>query len=80
MPKQSLVLIAFRSDIDHIKQRMEAILAAGSSMSADTQAVVHAKAVDELVANDLDRLASIVGWEGVRSLNVGDVVAETDVR
>jgi hypothetical protein len=79
MTEHHLVLVALRSDDKHAKRRLDTILAAAASYDdpADTESFVTAKPVSELVASDLDRLAAIIGWDGVRGLNLGvDVVSE----
>lgn len=75
-----LLLVAVRTDQHNIKRRMEMILAGADPSQPGSNAEVFAKPVDELVAQDLDRLAAIIGWPAVRRLNVGDVVSPPVVR
>ena len=78
MPEHALVLVALRTEDEHAKRRLDTILAAAASYEnpPDTSPCVFACPVGELVAEDLDRLAGFIGWDGVRGLNLGvDVVA-----
>jgi hypothetical protein len=79
MAQHHLVVVALRTDDEHAQRRLSTILAAASSYEVppDTEATVVARPVGELVASDLDRLASIIGWDCVHRLNLDvDVVAE----
>lgn len=69
----SLLIVAIKTDQPDIARRMTTILAAAQPVEGDTQPVAWAKAVDDLVAADLDALAALVGWEAVSRLRVGDV-------
>ena len=78
MPELGLLLVAIRVDHpDDIQRRMNAVLALASTYDRppNTTPVAWCKSQSELVASDLDHLAALVGWEAVRDLNVGDVVA-----
>jgi hypothetical protein len=77
--EHALVIVALRTDDEHIKRRLDTILACAASYEnpPDTSPCVFAMPVGELVASDLDRLAEFIGWDGVRGLNLGaDVVSE----
>jgi hypothetical protein len=77
--KRALLIVAVRTDHPpEIQRRIETILAATATYAEppETTAAVWAKSIDELTANDLDRLAGFIGWDRVRDLNVGDVVVE----
>lgn len=75
----SLLIVAIKTDQLDIQRRMSLILAAAEPQHRppDTQPCVFAKAVDELVADDFDRLAHFIGEANVRRLNIGDVVKES---
>lgn len=75
----TLLLVAIRTNDENIKRRMELVLAVADTFEADTCPSVYAKPVSDLVADDADHLAHFIGWDGLRGLNIGDVVAEPDV-
>lgn len=78
MADRALLIVAVRTDHPpEIKRRIETILAATATYEQppDTMAAVFAKSVGELTASDLHRVAAIFGWDRVRDLNLGDVVA-----
>lgn len=76
---KALIVVAIRADHREVHRRLQTILAVAGTYDKppDTEACVFAREVSELVATDLDHLAYFMGWEGVRRLNVGDVVAES---
>lgn len=67
-----LLIVAMKTDQPNIERRLRTILAASEPINLDTEPVAWAKPVDELVAADLDALASLVGWDAVSRLRVGD--------
>jgi hypothetical protein len=75
-----LVLVALRTDDKHVQRRLETILSIAASYDEppDTTPSVWAKPVGELVANDVDRLASFIGWSQVDDLNLGVGVVSGD--
>lgn len=70
-----LLVVAVKTDQPNVARRLRAILAGAEPVEPDTEPVAWARNVDELVAADLDALASLVGWDAVARLRVGDVVA-----
>jgi hypothetical protein len=77
MKRHALVLVALRTDDEHIQRRLNAVLgvAATYDQPPNTEPHVYAKPVDDLVPADLDGLAAFIGWDGVRRLNLGADVA-----
>jgi len=71
----ALLLVAVKTDQPNIERRLRTILAASEPVEPDTEPVAWAKPINELVAADLDALASLVGWDAVSRLRVGDVAA-----
>jgi hypothetical protein len=71
----ALLVVALKTDQPNIERRLRTILAAAEATQPDSETVVWARPVDELVAVDLDALAAIVGWDAVSRLRVGDVAA-----
>lgn len=74
-----LLLVAIKTDQPNVKRRIETILAAAQPIQdpPNTEAQVWTREVEDgLVAADLDGLARYFGWNGIRRLNVGDVVVQ----
>lgn len=69
----ALLIVALKTDQPNIERRLRTILAATEPLEPDTEPVAWAKALDELVASDLDALAALVGWQAVERLRVGAV-------
>lgn len=76
-----LLLVAVRTDSEQVQRRIETILAVASTYETppNTTASVYARPVTELTATDADHLAYFIGREGLRGLNVGDVVAGSGI-
>ena len=70
-----LLVVALKTDQPNIERRLKTILAAAEPIAVDTEPVAWANDVNDLVAADLDALASLVGWDAVSRLRVGDVAA-----
>jgi hypothetical protein len=70
---ESLLVVALKTDQPNIRRRLETILAASEPVEPDTEPVAWAKSLDDLVASDLDALATLVGWRAVERLRVGAV-------
>lgn len=77
MSEKVLLLVAVRADAEEVRRRVELVLAVAATYDQppETTASIWAKPVSELVAADFDRLAGFIGPDGVRDLNVGDVVS-----
>jgi hypothetical protein len=70
-----LLVVALKTDQPNIERRLKTILAGAEPINVDTEPVAWANDVNDLVAADLDALASLVGRDAVSRLRVGDVAS-----
>lgn len=72
-----IVLIGVRTDAPGIAPRIQAALElARPTGDPAGQPFAWAKAVDELTAEDVDRIAAIAGWDVVDRLGIARVTGE----